>query len=50
MKKITIKLHEDDAAMLALMCNRAFMERVEPFAANETEAKKMLYALFQLQQ
>jgi len=45
----TIKLDEDDAAILALMCKRACLERVEPFAAGETEARKMSAVLFRLQ-
>jgi len=49
-KYIMIRLDEHDAEILALMCKRACLERVEPFASNETEARKMSNAPFQLQQ
>jgi len=47
---LKIKLSEEDAVVLAIMCKRAFKERVEKFAADEIETKKMLQALTHLEE
>jgi hypothetical protein len=47
-KTITLKLEESTAARLAVFCKRAIIERVGPFAADESEAHKMMEALDEL--
>jgi hypothetical protein len=42
---ITVQLDEATAAQLAQFCKRALIERVEPFSADEAEARKMMKAL-----
>jgi hypothetical protein len=42
---IAVKLDEATVKQLARFCKRAMIERVEPFAADEAEAIKMLKAL-----
>jgi len=49
-KMLKIKLSEEDAVALAIMCKRAFKERVEKFAVDEIETKKMLQALTHLEE
>lgn len=46
--KIELQLAEDDAWALAQLCKRAFLERVLPFAASDSEAEDMLVALNEL--
>ncbi|MDR1507214.1 MAG: hypothetical protein LBI67_08940 [Treponema sp.] len=45
---IRIELREQSASLLALLCKRAFVERVMAFAADKKEAEKMLSALDEL--
>jgi hypothetical protein len=45
MKTVLLKLDKDTAARLSVFCKRAIIERVKPFAGDETEANKMLKAL-----
>jgi hypothetical protein len=45
MSEVTIKLNDKDAVALASLCKRAFFERVYPFAADASEAHRMLLAL-----
>jgi hypothetical protein len=42
---IKLELTDDHAEALAQMCKRSIIERVRPFAGDETEAETMLEAL-----
>jgi hypothetical protein len=47
-KIISLQLEEGAARQLAALCKRAFLERVQPFAASREEAESMLAALDEL--
>jgi hypothetical protein len=44
-KMITVQLEEKTAGRFAVFCKRALIERVRPFAANESKACRMMTAL-----
>jgi hypothetical protein len=47
---ISIKISTTAATQLAMLCKRAYVERLEAFAEDTAEARKMLAALEELRE